>query len=102
MLHRNSFTGWVRGRIIFSFLANLFADLFDVRLVIRETNLKIYKAPPATNSLSPEEVVKIQGKLSPGGPDEQLYEWKANMEIENAGTTSLKHDNLLLRVRELF
>jgi len=66
-----------------------------------ETNLKIYKAPPLTNAMPVEEILKLKGVLKPTPPDEQLYEWRGTLELSSGETASLKADNLLLRGAKL-
>ena len=66
-----------------------------------ETNLKIFKAPPATNKTSRDDVINLKGNIAPEGPNHALYSWKATLTMEDGSVTPLNEDNLLLRGAKL-
>ena len=62
-----------------------------------ETYLKSFKAPPATNKLSDEEILKLNGHIEVEAPGHDLYKWTGTLCLDS-GDSILDEDNLLLRV----
>ena len=61
-----------------------------------ETNLKIYKAPVATNNMDPEKIPNITGFIEAEVPNHRLYNFVGTLSVEGE-THSLNYQNLLLR-----
>jgi len=65
-----------------------------------ETYLKSFKAPPATNKLSDEEILKLNGHIEVEAPGHDLYKWTGTLCLDS-GDSILDEDNLLLRGAKL-